>query len=590
MAHHVVELGQDGAPVGRDGVHEGEQVAHADVVDRGSVQLGREGHAGQRGVAAVAGAVDAHAGAIGNALRHQPLHAIGDVVLHRQAPLAEAGFPELAAIAGGAAEVHLQHAVAAVGQKLHFGVVAPDVACPRAAVRVDDAGQVFGLAAHWQREVAVDRQAVAALVAHGFHRRHVGRGDLGVDLGQHAQGVGPGVVDEARAGRAVIAGGDDELVLGLCGALQVDLHARHLGRNALVKALGVGVVELAFDLGGDVVDIGDLLAQARPGDAAKVDIRVHEDGLFSVWFARVDDDQRLLVAAAVADGVELPVVGREGGDIDLGLVVGGDDGLELAALVGAVEHDAVQALGAHGHAHPAGVVGGPADDVARVLRHQRLAAVAQVDAVDVKDFGIAPVVADQDVMRVVGQLVQDLGPHLVARCQVGDLARLHVDGDHVVVFVAAKVLGEQDALAALPVVDADVARGLCRQPARFAHRRAAVQGLHEDVQAPRRAVHRHRLHEAQRAAIFAEAEVGLLGVGEEVAHRVGLGDAGGLRGHRQHERDRQRRADEADRERERGQTGEGLHGRHRRSEYRCAVSTIPGPTAAALRRAGVRVG
>src|SRR3546814_2238258 len=75
-----------------------------------------------------------------------PVRAVGYVVLHRQAPLPEAGFPEGAAVSGGPTEIHLQHAEPAIGQELGFRVEAPTVARPRPAVRVDHAGQVPGLA------------------------------------------------------------------------------------------------------------------------------------------------------------------------------------------------------------------------------------------------------------------------------------------------------------------------------------------------------------------------------------------------------------------------------------------------------------
>jgi hypothetical protein len=75
---------------------------------------------------------------------HQVLDAPGDVVLHQVAPLLVAGVEELLAVAGGAAEVGLQDGVAAVGEELRHGVVAPGVARPRAAVRHDDDGRFFG--------------------------------------------------------------------------------------------------------------------------------------------------------------------------------------------------------------------------------------------------------------------------------------------------------------------------------------------------------------------------------------------------------------------------------------------------------------
>ncbi|KAG1254208.1 hypothetical protein G6F65_017137 [Rhizopus arrhizus] len=79
MAHHVLHLVQHGLPVRRNGLHEREQVRHAHVVHCGGIEVGRVGHAGQGGVAAVAGAVDADALGVGDAFLDQPLDAVCDV-------------------------------------------------------------------------------------------------------------------------------------------------------------------------------------------------------------------------------------------------------------------------------------------------------------------------------------------------------------------------------------------------------------------------------------------------------------------------------------------------------------------------------
>ncbi|KAG1451173.1 hypothetical protein G6F57_016235 [Rhizopus arrhizus] len=322
MAHHVLHLVQHGLPVRRNGLHEREQVRHAHVVHCGGIEVGRVGHAGQGGVAAVAGAVDADALGVGDAFLDQPLDAVCDVVLHFQAPLPEAGFPKGAAVAGRTAEVHLQHAEAAVGQELRFGVVTPAVACPRAAVRVHDARQVLGIAPGGQRQVAVDGQAVAALIADRAHVRHVRFRDGRVDVGQLGQRVGGGVIDVARARRAVVVGGDDELVFVAVGALQRDLVARELCRQRLEQRFGLGVEELELRLVGLVGSQGQHAALARVARAVQVDGVGGEDFFFSVGLGGIDDHQRQLVAAAVAQRVELLIVEGEERRADAGAVVG----------------------------------------------------------------------------------------------------------------------------------------------------------------------------------------------------------------------------------------------------------------------------
>ena len=75
---------------------------------------------------------------IGDALGDQVLDAPGEVVLHLVAPLLVAGVQELLAVAGRAAEVRLQHGVAAVGEELRLRAGSPSCRAPtdrRAAAR-----------------------------------------------------------------------------------------------------------------------------------------------------------------------------------------------------------------------------------------------------------------------------------------------------------------------------------------------------------------------------------------------------------------------------------------------------------------------
>src|SRR5205085_1348502 len=124
--------------------------------DGRGIEVRRERDAGERRIAAIAPAIDADALRVGDALGDEPARAVGHVVLHAQAPLSEARFPELAAVTGRAAEIHLEDAVAAIGEELDLGVVAPGVARPRAAVRMDDAREVLRLPPQRHREIAVD--------------------------------------------------------------------------------------------------------------------------------------------------------------------------------------------------------------------------------------------------------------------------------------------------------------------------------------------------------------------------------------------------------------------------------------------------
>jgi hypothetical protein len=133
------------------------EVGHARHADAALVQSRRLGQAPQRRVAAVAAADDADAVRVGDLLVDQVLHAGGDVLLHRLAPLAVAGLLEMLAEAGRAAELRLEHRVAVRREDLHVLVESPAVARLRAAVdQHDRRRRLRGLAG--QRQVrGIDR-------------------------------------------------------------------------------------------------------------------------------------------------------------------------------------------------------------------------------------------------------------------------------------------------------------------------------------------------------------------------------------------------------------------------------------------------
>ena len=154
---HFIHLVQKRLPVRRNRFHERKHVGGTNVIDRRGIEIRRKRHAGERGVTAVASAVNRHAFRIGDAFLDQPLHAIGNVVLHRLAPLLERRFPEFAAVAGRAAEIHLENRITAVCEKLHFRIVAPIIARPRAAMWIHHHRQVLRLASNRQSEITMNR-------------------------------------------------------------------------------------------------------------------------------------------------------------------------------------------------------------------------------------------------------------------------------------------------------------------------------------------------------------------------------------------------------------------------------------------------
>src|SRR3546814_7397201 len=154
------------------------EVVDADVADRATIQVRLAHHAHQCGVAAVGRAVDARPRRVRDALGDGPAHRVGEVVLHRGAPLAVTGELEARAVTAGAALVHLQHGVTAIGQQLDFGVEAQLVArAVGAAVRMDDQRQVLAIASGRHGEIAQDDQA-----AGGFDSR--GEGPAGEERGR----------------------------------------------------------------------------------------------------------------------------------------------------------------------------------------------------------------------------------------------------------------------------------------------------------------------------------------------------------------------------------------------------------------------
>ncbi|AEK60531.1 hypothetical protein CFU_0697 [Collimonas fungivorans Ter331] len=512
IADHLVHLVEERFPVRRDGLHEGEHVGDADIIDRRRIQVRREGDSGQRRIPAVGAAVDRYPLGIGDALLDQPLHAIGDVVLHGLAPLLERRFPELAAVAGRAAVVHLQHGIAAVGQQLHFRVVAPDVAHPRAAVRIDDHRQVLRIFAERQRQVAVDHQAVARLVLHRLHFRHVFFGDGGIDVGQPGQRAALAVEQVAAALGAVVVGGHDpgRFVLGV--RLRDDFVAGQFFLQGLVQGFALRIEEFVLGFPGGVADLGQHLAFLRVSQAFDVDFGVFIQQLLFLGGFGIEDHDRFLIAAEVGRDIQFLVVEGEEQRVDRILERGGQYGLERRAFGGAVQQAGVDAVGSGGGPDLAVVVGDPALDVAGILGHKLFGAALDVDAVDVEHFRIALVVADQDFILVVFQVVDDLGAHLGVGRKVFQALAVAAHRHHVEIFIAAEILGEQDVIVAFPEITADVARFLGGDAQR---RGVRTDGPDKDVHAALPG-----LHEADVFAVGRNLEAALLRIAEEIAHRI----------------------------------------------------------------------
>ena len=185
----------------RERPHEVHQARDADVVDGGGEDVGGEGDADQRGIATVGAAEDRDTIAVRVALLDRPVHGVDEVVVHLARELTDGGLHERLAEAGRSAEVDLQHRITAVGEQLGFGVEAPAVARPRAAVDEQHQRQPFRLDPDRQREIRMQVEAVARGDRDRCHRCQ----RLGIQMRirpEQQPALAGGVVVEVGAGRA----------------------------------------------------------------------------------------------------------------------------------------------------------------------------------------------------------------------------------------------------------------------------------------------------------------------------------------------------------------------------------------------------
>ncbi len=182
------------------------QVVDADVTDRAAIQVRLARRAHQRGVTAIAGAIDADARWVGDALFDRPARGIGEIVLHARAPFPRTGPTETGAIVARATEVDTQHGIARLGQHLRVFVERQFVEDPvRTAVRHHHHRHRTrcGRTAR-RREVAMQHQAVARLHCHRAHGRQLRRIEPLAPDEDAAGGHRPGVEQVGVARRAVV--------------------------------------------------------------------------------------------------------------------------------------------------------------------------------------------------------------------------------------------------------------------------------------------------------------------------------------------------------------------------------------------------
>ena len=103
------------------------------------------------------------------------------------------------------------------------------------------------------------------------------------------------------------------------------------------------------------------------------------------------------------------------------------------------------------------MVSHPACDVAGIFADKLKLPRLNIAPVNVKDFWIVLVHADQHVARVIFKVIEYSCPHLVEWSQVSCLAALSVSDVYVEILIAAGVLSEHDFTVALPEEACNVA-------------------------------------------------------------------------------------------------------------------------------------
>ncbi|GBC80776.1 hypothetical protein HRbin09_02023 [bacterium HR09] len=454
VAHADVENDPHGLPVRRDGLQKRDEVGRTHDVHRRRVKVGREGDARQCGVAAVGTAHDAHPFGIGNALFHQVFHTPGDVVLHFFAPLLVAGVQKRLAVAGGAAEVGLQHGVAAVGQKLRHAGVSPEIPRPGSPMGHHHQRQVFGGDALGQGEVGGDFQPVGRAVADGLHRGQVLPGEALADAVLERELFPFPVKKVGFAGLGVSGGGDQHELFVPGHGGDVDHLARKLLLEVRVHLSPGGIAEVnpgfVFQVHGAHQLIGalgkDRLAQIHPSQGVAFNLFLLPGG--QIQKRKLDEVD---VFTAVGEHVHLiPVLAKTQGAA----------GFQHRAAVNLLELPGVkrQDFGvpvfqdARRQARLALQVKLPSHDAVGVLVNKLLFAGGNAHAVEVVPGGIPVVKPNPNDIRL---LFGDAVNHRAHPFEVGEVAGfgcgfallrwvLGVYRPDVVVFVPVVVLHEQD--------------------------------------------------------------------------------------------------------------------------------------------------
>ncbi len=325
--------------------------------------------------------------------------------MHGGPPLAVAGGGEGLAEPGGAAIVHRQHRIAAIGQPLVVGVAAVIIPRPGAAVheqhhrqRLARRGKALGAAAPRQGEIGGEREPVAG---GDFQRRHARerRADqFGAADEQAGERTAIAVVEMGfrRCRDRVVDHHPAAIVVGARGDMHVALEP-FLQKRQIVADGGIDHVPL----GAQIIHRPGLdLVRVRIGHHAG-DIRLRRGGdLVHLAGFQILGDECGGIAAAAVDPVQRVAVAGEAHRAGVGAVLEADAGerlvlhhiaLHAEEILAAVLARALRQADIEILIHQEAAI-------ALVLQCQRQLAAGQIQAIDIVPARIPVVDADHDMV------------------------------------------------------------------------------------------------------------------------------------------------------------------------------------------------
>ena len=289
------------------GVHQAD-VGDAQPFESALVQFRIIDQSHQGCIAAIAGAGNADAARIGVALGNGPAGAVGNIVLHGQAPLPHTRFKMARTKPEAAAKLHFQHGIAARGKKLGVGIPAPARAPdPGSAVHQHHHRQILAVGTGRQGQEARNVQAIACLEADRFLPAHLRGNDAGVSGGDPVEGAGARVI-QAVNGRLAVGIGlhQDERRPGARSHIeQIDGAGESFVDGRLQRFHRRIEPDIIFGIRGQAYAQQLVAAHQRPAEI--VADRGHHRFGTEFFGGQIEGAQRGQIIPAVGDHVQGPV-------------------------------------------------------------------------------------------------------------------------------------------------------------------------------------------------------------------------------------------------------------------------------------------